>query len=89
MMWNDWNQVFEIKLTKVNISKMREKITDLPDVAKKNYPGYQRNGRWIGASITRAFCFYHTYFVLLAIPSDNYWKFLLINQQVGRNLCFL
>ena len=35
------------------------------------------NGRWIGASITHAFCFYHKYFVLLAIPSDNYWKFLL------------
>ena len=38
-----------------------------------SYPGYQRNERWIGASITHAFCFYHKYFVLLAIPSDPSW----------------
>ena len=66
-------------------------MTDLPDVAK-----YKRDGRQIGASITRGFSFIcariYKHVVLLPISTDSLliiWSILLINQQVGRNLCFL
>ena len=59
---------------------MRENMTDLPDVA--------RDGRRIGASITRGFCFICTriykYVVLLPISTASLLLFeVFINKSTG------